>query len=182
MTCYTLVHELSREQPKTTKEQLIIATRHASGEEVVGVAFMLANAGVATNSGRAAPTKATVKGARKGTKGGKKGQKRWPCRIAILASNGNEDEEADNTGEKFLVAAERDFKLQTWSPKNHSEKLLEATYPHHPFPAKHKLKDCTTIIKNSWRRGLSPEAVKQEGPKREECGTHSWGSRIYDNL
>jgi hypothetical protein len=34
--CRSLVHELSREQPKTTKELLDIATRHASGEEAVG--------------------------------------------------------------------------------------------------------------------------------------------------
>jgi hypothetical protein len=34
------VHDLDRDQPKTTKELLNIATRHASGEEAVGAIFM----------------------------------------------------------------------------------------------------------------------------------------------
>jgi hypothetical protein len=70
-----LVHELGREQPKITMELLDIVTRHASGKEAVKGAFILGNAGVATNGSRAIPTKATVIGARKGAKGSKKGQK-----------------------------------------------------------------------------------------------------------
>jgi hypothetical protein len=54
-------------------ELVDIATRHASGEEAVGAAFILGYAGAATNGGWATPTKATIKGARKGAKGGKKG-------------------------------------------------------------------------------------------------------------
>jgi hypothetical protein len=34
------VHELGQDQPKTTKKLLNIATRHASGEEVVGAIFV----------------------------------------------------------------------------------------------------------------------------------------------
>jgi hypothetical protein len=34
------VHKLSCDQPKTMKELLDIATRHASGEEAVGAVFM----------------------------------------------------------------------------------------------------------------------------------------------
>jgi hypothetical protein len=41
-TCHTLVHVLICDQPKTTKELLDIATRHASVEEAVGDAFVLA--------------------------------------------------------------------------------------------------------------------------------------------
>jgi hypothetical protein len=36
----TLVHELGRDQPKTIKELLNIATRHASGDEAVGGIFL----------------------------------------------------------------------------------------------------------------------------------------------
>jgi hypothetical protein len=61
MTCRSLVHELSHEQPKTTKELLDIATRHASGEEAIEAAFTLANAGTTTDSGRATPDKTTAK-------------------------------------------------------------------------------------------------------------------------
>jgi hypothetical protein len=73
--CRTLVHELGRKSPKTTKDMLDIATQHTSGEEAVGAAFILAYTGTAASGGRAAPTKATVKSYRKGAKGGKKGQK-----------------------------------------------------------------------------------------------------------
>jgi hypothetical protein len=37
------VHELSLDQPNTTKELLDIATRHASGEEAVGAILVLEN-------------------------------------------------------------------------------------------------------------------------------------------
>jgi hypothetical protein len=75
MTCRTLVHELNREQLKTTKELLDITARHASGEEAVGATFILGNTGMTTNDDQAAPTKTTIKGVRKGPKGGKKGPK-----------------------------------------------------------------------------------------------------------
>jgi hypothetical protein len=73
MTYHTLVHELSLEQPKITKELLDIATRHASGEEAVGAAFVLGDAEAVANGGQVIPTKATVKGIQKGAKGSKKG-------------------------------------------------------------------------------------------------------------
>jgi hypothetical protein len=38
--CRTLVHELGRDQPRTTKELLDITTRHTSGDEVVGAVFI----------------------------------------------------------------------------------------------------------------------------------------------
>jgi hypothetical protein len=40
MNYRTLVHELERDQPKTMKELLNIATRHTFGEEVVGAVFI----------------------------------------------------------------------------------------------------------------------------------------------
>jgi hypothetical protein len=101
-----------------------------------------------------------VKGAKKGTKDGKKGQKRWHRRVAMVASNGNDDEGVDNSGEEFIAAAERDFKWQTWPSKDHFKKLLEATYLHHPYPVKHMLKDCTMIKKfmmtGTFSRGSKP--------------------------
>jgi hypothetical protein len=119
---------------KTTKELLDIGTRHTSVGEDVGSAFVLGNTGTATSGGRAAPIKATVKSIRKHTKGGKKGEKRWLHRIAIMTSNDNSGEEADSSDKGFIVAAKRDFKRQTRPPKDHFKKLLEATYPRHPYP------------------------------------------------
>jgi hypothetical protein len=46
----TLVHELSRDQPKTTKELLDIATRHASGKETIGAIFVQGNRNAAPNA------------------------------------------------------------------------------------------------------------------------------------
>jgi hypothetical protein len=112
---------------------------------------------VATDRGRAAPTKATIIGARKGTRGSKKGQKHRPHCVAIVASNDNDNdgEEADNSGEEFVAAAERNFKQQTGLPKDHFEKLLEVTCPPDPYPIKHKLKDCTMIKKFKTLRTFS---------------------------
>jgi hypothetical protein len=107
--CRTLLHELGREQPKTTKELLDITTRHAFGEEVVEAAFILGNVGAVANGGQATPTKATVKSARKGGKAEKGAEELTRC-VAIVASNGNGDEGADNSGEEFIAAVEHDFK------------------------------------------------------------------------
>jgi hypothetical protein len=43
--CRSLVHELSREQQKTTKVLLDIATRYTLGEEAVEAAFTSVEAG-----------------------------------------------------------------------------------------------------------------------------------------
>jgi hypothetical protein len=51
MTCQTLVHELSREQPKTTKELLDITTGRASVEEAVSVFFVQSSRKAAPRSG-----------------------------------------------------------------------------------------------------------------------------------
>jgi hypothetical protein len=142
-----LVHELDYKQSETPKELLDIVTWHASNEEAVGAIFIPGNMGAATNGGRAVPNKATVKGTRKGAKGGKKGQKHRHRRVAIVASKGNSDEGADNSGDEFIVAAECNFKWQTWPPKDHFKKLLEATCLHHPYLVNHKLMDCIMIKK-----------------------------------
>jgi hypothetical protein len=164
-----LVHELGYEQPKTTKELLDIATRHASGEEAVGVAFILGNTDTTTNGGQAAPTKTSVKGARKGARGGKKGQKQLPRRITVVGSNGSGDEEVGNSSEECVAVAERDFKCQTRPPKDHFQKHLKATCLHHSYPVKHKLKDCTMMI-NFMMLGTFSKGRKPGGDPGEKCG------------
>jgi hypothetical protein len=159
MTCRTLVHELNREQLKTTKELLDITARHASGEEAVGATFILGNTGMTTNDDRAAPTKTTIKGVRKGPKGGKKGPKRQPHHVAIVVGNGGGDEEVSDSSEECVAAAERDFKCQTRPPKDHFEKLLRVTCPHYSYPIKHKLNDCT-MLKNFMTSGTFSKGRK----------------------
>jgi hypothetical protein len=70
--CHTLVHELGCDHPNTTKELLDIAT----------------------NGGRAAPSKATTNGIGKCIKGGKKRQKRCPRHVAIAASDSDGDKKS----------------------------------------------------------------------------------------
>jgi hypothetical protein len=61
------------------------------------------------------------------------------------------------------VATEYDFKCQARQPKDHFEKLLEASYPNHMYPMlKHKLKDCT-MMKNFMTSGAHSKGKKPEG-------------------
>jgi hypothetical protein len=70
-------HLGSRAQSRTAENHQG-ATRHASSEEAVGVAFVLGSVEAAASGGRAALTEAAIKGTRKGPKGSKKGQKPQP--------------------------------------------------------------------------------------------------------
>jgi hypothetical protein len=98
----------------------------------------------------------------KGAMGSKKGQKRWPHHVVVVASNGDSDEEAGDSDEECVAAAERDFKHQTWPPKDHFEILLEAIRPHHLYPVKYKLKDCT-MMKNFMTSGAFSKGKKPGG-------------------
>jgi hypothetical protein len=143
----SLVHELDRDPPKTTKELLDIATRHASSEEAVGAGFVLGNRKTAISCSRAAPSKATIKSTRKGAKGGKKGQKWHPRCVAIMASDDSDEGKADDSSKEYVTAIKHDFKHKVWQQKDHFKKLHKATRPNHSYPVKHKLKDYT-VMKN----------------------------------
>jgi hypothetical protein len=120
------------------------ATGHASGEEAVLATFIVGNATAVADGGRTAPT---IKGPRIGSKGGNKGQKRQPHHVTVVASNGGGGEGAGDSSEEYVEATKCNFKGQTRPPKVHFKKLLEATCPHHSYPIKHKLKDCTLMKK-----------------------------------
>jgi hypothetical protein len=126
--------------------------------EAVGAAFTLAEAGATVSGGRTTPPNITVRGTKKGGKGGKKGQKRHPRRLTATVNNSNTGMEIENSDKEFIVVAEHDFKRRTRSPKDHFKKILEAAYPHHPYPIKHKLKDCTMM-----RRFLSSVGTPLDG-------------------
>jgi hypothetical protein len=91
--CHSLVHELGREHPKTTKVLLDIATRHTLGEESVGATFTLVNVGAAAGGDRTTPTSTTVKITKKGAKGGKEGQKHRSCPLVSVTNNSIEEVE-----------------------------------------------------------------------------------------
>jgi hypothetical protein len=117
---------------------------------VVGTAFVPGNVDTATDGGRAAPTKTTIKG----TKGGKKGQKCQPRRVAVVTGNSCDDKEAGNPGKDCIAAAKCYFMHQTQPPKDHFEKLLEATCLHHSYRVKDELVDCNMVKKIHDIRGL----------------------------
>jgi hypothetical protein len=143
--CHSLVHELDNEQPKTTKELCNIATRHASGEEVVGSTFTLVNTGTTVGGGQAIPTNVTVRSTKMGAKGRKKGQKHRSHYLATVTNNDGVGEEIEDSDKEFVATTEHDFKRRTRPPKDHFEKILEVVCPHHPYPIKHKLRDCTMM-------------------------------------
>jgi hypothetical protein len=166
LMCHSLVHEIGREQPKTTNELLNIATRLASGEEAVRAAFTLVNVGTAVGGCWATLTNVTLRSTKRGAKGGKKGQEHRPRRLAMVTNHGSTGEEIENSDEEFMATAERDFKRRTRLPKDHFEKILEASCLHHPYPLKHKLRDYTTM-KRFTTSGAAPGG---DGPGRDSRG------------
>jgi hypothetical protein len=100
-----------------------------------------------------------------------------------VVSNGDGYEKADNFGEEYVAAVERDFKHQTRQPEDHFDKLLEVTCPNHSYLVKHKLEDYT-MMKNFMTLGAFSKGRKPggEGPNWERCGTHSRGNEGHDNL
>jgi hypothetical protein len=72
------MHELSCDQPKTTKELLDIATRHASGEEAIRAVFVQSSGKATPNSSWGAPPKATDKGIKRGARSDKRRPLRRP--------------------------------------------------------------------------------------------------------
>jgi hypothetical protein len=65
MNCQTLVHELGREQPNTTKELLDITTRLAFGEEAVRAVFLQSRGKEAPGGGPRTSTIANERGTKR---------------------------------------------------------------------------------------------------------------------
>jgi hypothetical protein len=72
------VHELGWEQPKTIKELLDIATRHASGDEAVGAVFIQGGSKAVSRGGWGTLAAAIDKGTRRSIKSNKRGQDGGP--------------------------------------------------------------------------------------------------------
>jgi hypothetical protein len=164
MNYRTLVHELSRDQPKTTKELLDITTRHASSEEAVGAIFIQSSEKAAPGGCWVVLTTAADKGTKWGIKNDKRRPKRQPQRVTVSTScdEGNNNKNASNSDEELMATAERDFKCQVWQSVDHFMKLLKATYPNHMYPVKHKLKDYT-MMKNYMTTRFFARSKKLEG-------------------
>jgi hypothetical protein len=62
-----------------------------------------------------------------------------------VTNNGSVREKVKGSNEEFVASAEHNFKRCTQLPKDHFERFLEAACPHHLYPIKKKLRDCTMI-------------------------------------
>jgi hypothetical protein len=73
-----------------------------------------------------------------------------------MMNSRNVGEEIENSDEDFIAAVERDFKRRMRPPKDLFEKILAADYPHHLYPVKHKLRDCTMMRRFMSSAGTPP--------------------------
>jgi hypothetical protein len=127
-----------------------------SGEEAVGAAFSLAEASIAAGGGRTAPPISPSEAPKRALWVGGTSKKCHLCHLATMANNNNVGEVIENSDEEFMAVAGRNFKRRTRPPKDHFKKILEVSCPHHPYPVKHKLMDCTTMKKFMSSAGTPP--------------------------
>jgi hypothetical protein len=110
--------------------------------------------GTVIGDGRTTPTNATIRSTKRGAKGGKRG-KSVVHHLTMVNTDGNVRDEIENSDEEFMATTEHNFKWRIRLPKDHFEKILEAACPHHPYPIKHKLRDCT-MMKRFMTSGAPP--------------------------
>jgi hypothetical protein len=67
--------------------------------------------------------------------------------VATSCVEGDNDKDDGNSNEELIPAFKRYSKRQVRQPVDHFENLLEATFPNHTYPIRHKLKECT-MMKN----------------------------------
>jgi hypothetical protein len=108
------VHDLGRDQPKTTKELLDITTQDASGEEAVRDIFIQGAGKAVPDDSRRVPPEEADKGAKRSTKGNKRGLKQRLQRVTVTTNcdEDNNDKGANNSNEELIAAVEWDFKHQ----------------------------------------------------------------------
>jgi hypothetical protein len=172
----TLVHELGRNQPKTMKELFDIATRHPSGEEVVGAIFIQGSGKAVLDGGRGAPPKATDKEA----KSNKRGPKRQPQRITVITrcDKGDNGKEVGDSDEELITIAEHNCKHQARQLADHLEKLIEVTCPNHTYHVGHKLKECI-MMKNYMTTGNIARTRSSRVTRRGRLLLHSSKKRRW---
>jgi hypothetical protein len=141
-TCTSLIHRLGCRMPRTTRELLDITSNHAGGREAV----------VATLNTPPGKGKQVVDHG-EGTS-------------SRFKKKENDKRRRNNN---LVAAVERKASRPKGNPtkparsKDHFERLLDASCPHHEVPVKHSLKDCR-LIKNYVNGTLKPRTANQ--PKK----------------
>jgi hypothetical protein len=98
-----------------------------------------------------------------------------------MVNNDNVGEEIENSDKELMVAAEHDFRRCTRPPKDHFKKILEAAYPHHSYPVKHKLMDCT-MMKRFMSSVGTPQAAMSWQETQEAGARCSWRWKSQPSL
>jgi hypothetical protein len=143
-TCTSLIHQLGRLMPRTTRELLDIASNHADGEEAVAVTLN-------TPQGKWKQVVDQGEGTSSRFKKKKKNDKR-------------------RRDDNFVAVVERKMscpKGNSGKPaptRDHFEKLLDAMCLHHEVPVKHTLRECR-LMKNYVKSTLKPK--KADHPDKQ---------------
>jgi hypothetical protein len=137
-TCTSLIHRLGRRMPRTTRELLDTTSNHVDGKEAV------------------AATLNTPQGKGKQVVDYGEGTS-----LRFKKKKKNDMRRCDNN---FFAAVERKTSCHKGNPtkptppKDHFEKLLDVTCPHHEVPFKHTLRECR-LMKNYVNGTLKPRAA-----------------------
>ena len=145
-TCNSLVHELGRKGPWTTKELLDIATSHASNEEAVGAIFY-----------RSKDKANRDEDADEGP-----------------SDHSNKKKNKKGHGGSLVAVAERKVGRATAKgTPDHFDKLLEGPCLNHTFPIKHMYKDCSLMKRffiggsKKWEQKKKPKAEADDAEEKD---------------
>jgi hypothetical protein len=165
-TCRDLVHELGRSPPVDSNELFDIATRFASGEEVVGAIFD----GKKGKRVDDRPAEGSMsKELRQKNKQGKKGKK--PRREA------REQGRDDDDGEALAVdPAPRGPRPAPRGPGVFDD-MLKKPCPYHKTPVKHTLEQCDML-----KRFYGCAAAKDDEANKDECDGDARGFPAVENV
>jgi hypothetical protein len=148
-TCTSLIHRLGRHMPRTTRELLDIASNHADGEEAVAATLN-------TPQGKGKQVVDHGEGTSLRFKMKKNNDKRRRDDNFVAAVECNASRPKGNQGKPAPT-------------KDHFEKLLDASCPHHEVPVKHTLRECQ-LMKNYINSTLEPKMADQpdkQGPSHD---------------
>jgi hypothetical protein len=148
-TCTSLIHRLGHRMPRTTRELLDIASNHADSEEAMAATLK-------TPQGKGKQVVDHGEGTSSHFKKKKKNDKRRRDDNFVTAVECKASRPKGNPGKPALS-------------RDHLEKLLDVSCPHHEVPVKHKLRECR-LMKNYVKGTLKPKTADQpdkQGPSHD---------------
>jgi hypothetical protein len=126
----------------TTEELRSIAAQYTTNSEAAEFRLPPGSREVTPSSDREAPSDVAVQSARVDGEGDKRRCKQHPQRATITTDydDGN-NRKADDSNMGRVTTGTHNDKHQAQTPTDHFKRLLEAAFPNHAYPVRHKLKD-----------------------------------------